>query len=159
MHMRSLILPLAILFTLHLRAQEGGAQPVKTFQPYAQPVKADPVDSPAVVAPQGDVTIEQDARIAKLMDDFAKRKHVLKGYRVQIFLGSERESGKQIRRDFLLKHVDVPAYEDYLAPNFRVRVGDCRTRLEAAKLLRDFKAEYPGAYGVPDEIEMPRLAE
>lgn len=100
----------------------------------------------------------QDARIAALMDDFAKRKHVLKGYRVQIYLG-ERDQAEELRRSFLVKHPDTPAYLSYLAPNFRVRVGDLRTRLEAEKLKRSFKDGYPGAYIVTDEIEMPRLPE
>jgi hypothetical protein len=133
---------------------------VRTFEPFKGGELMKPVaDTPVVATGPGEVIVHADERITRLMDDFGRRKHTLKGYRVQIFLGSDRQAGQQVRREFLLKHVDIPAYEDYLAPNFRVRVGDLRTRMEAARLLRDLRTEYPGAYVVPDEIEMPRLPE
>ncbi|MFZ1687166.1 MAG: SPOR domain-containing protein [Flavobacteriales bacterium] len=116
------------------------------------------VDSPSVAQP-GDVVIHQDERITKLMEQYAVHKHALKGYRVQIFLGSEREKAREMRRTFLLKHPDIGGYESYLAPNFRIRVGDLRSRLEAEKLRHELKAEFPGCYIVPDEIELPRLPE
>ena len=143
-----------------VHAQQEAPRPVKTFEPFKGGEQVTrPTDTPEVATGPGEVIIHQEERIGRLMDDFAARKHTLKGYRVQIFLGGDRQAGQQVRREFLLKHVDIPAYEDYLAPNFRVRVGDLRTRMEAARLLRELKADYPGAYIVPDEIEMPRLPE
>ncbi|MFN3875143.1 MAG: SPOR domain-containing protein, partial [Flavobacteriales bacterium] len=59
-------------------------------------------------------------------------------------------------RAYLQRNPEGTAYLSWLAPNWRLRVGDCRTRLEAERLLRDVKAQYPGSYIVPDEIEMPR---
>lgn len=116
------------------------------------------VDTPHV-AQAGDVVIHEDERITKLMEQYAAHKHPLKGYRVQIFLGSEREKAREMRRTFLLRHPDIGGYESYLAPNFRIRVGDLRTRLEAEKLRHELKTEFPGCYIVPDEIELPRLPE
>lgn len=115
------------------------------------------VDTPLVA--QGDITFEQDERISKLMGQYAAHKHPLQGYRVQIFLGSDRDKAREMRRSFLVKHPDVGGYESYLAPNFRIRVGDLRTRLEAEKLREELKTEYPGCYIVPDEIELPRIPE
>lgn len=158
--MRQMLLLVLLATGQAVGAQEIDPPPVRTFEPFKSGEPARQVaDTPVVAAGHGDVTIQEDERITRLMEDFAKRKHTLKGYRVQIFLGGDRQAGQQVRREFLLKHVDIPAYEDYLAPNFRVRVGDLRTRMEAAKLLRELKADHPGAYVVPDEIEMPRLPE
>ncbi|MEO8589127.1 MAG: hypothetical protein ABI432_07160 [Flavobacteriales bacterium] len=112
-----------------------------------------PVDTPVV---EGTVTLHADPSIERLMKDYTERKHVQKGYRVQIFLG-ERKTAEDIKRSFLQKNPDTPAYLSWLAPNFRLRVGDLRTRLEAEKLLRDMRIDHPGSYIVPDEIEMPRL--
>ncbi len=106
----------------------------------------------------GQVTIHESARIQALMKDYAGTKQPLKGYRVQIFLG-DRTKAEEIRRSFLVKHTDTPAYLDYLAPNFRVRVGDQRTKLDGEKLKQALLSEYPGLYVVPCDIEMPRLAE
>lgn len=104
----------------------------------------------------GDVTVALTPAIDKLLKAYSEHKHPKKGYRVQIFLG-ERSTAEATKRAFLQKNPDTPAYLSWLAPNFRLRVGDLRTRLEAERLLRDMKLQYPGSYIVPDDIEMPRI--
>lgn len=146
-----------LLLVLVLPAQDTARTRPSLLQYGAKPVLLQ-ADSPAVAQP-GDVSIQQDERITKLMEQYVMHKHALKGYRVQIFLGSEREKAREMRRTFLLRHPDVGGYESYLAPNFRIRVGDLRTRLEAEKLRQELKTEFPGCYIVPDEIELPRLPE
>ncbi len=120
------------------------------------------VDTPAsdtvLTQRQGDVKITVPPRIEGLLKDFANHKHTLNGYRVQIFLG-DRNTAESTKRSFLQKYPETPAYLSWLAPNFRLRVGNLRTRLEAEHLLREMKVAYPGSYIVPDEIEMPRLPE
>ncbi len=114
-----------------------------------------PVDSPATER-TGDVALKLSPEVSKLLNTYSEHKHVRKGYRVQIFLG-DRATAESTKRAFLQKNPDIPAYLSWLAPNFRLRVGDLRTRLEAEHLLRDMKVLYPGSYIVPDEIEMPRI--
>lgn len=139
----------------------------KVFVPYSQQKPVDvkaaaPTPTVASLRPtpgdSGQVTIHESARIQGLMKDYASTKQPLKGYRVQIFLG-DRNKAEEIRRSFLVKHPDTPAYLDYLAPNFRVRVGDQRTKLDGEKLKQALLNEFPGLYVVPCEIEMPRLPE
>ncbi len=112
------------------------------------------VDTPA--ATTGQLLIDAEPSIEKLMHSYSEHRHVQRGYRVQIFLG-DRKTAEETKRSFLQKNPDTPAYLSWLAPNFRLRVGDQRTRLEAEHLLRDLKLEYPGSYIVPDDIEMPVL--
>ena len=112
-------------------------------------------DTPTIVL-EGDVTVRTPAKIESLLKDYSEKKHPLQGYRVQIFLG-DRTTAENTKRAFLQKNPDVPAYLSWLAPNFRLRVGDLRTRLEAEHLLHELKIAYPGSYIVPDEIEMPRM--
>lgn len=120
--------------------------------------RAADVDTPVIGAP-GVVTFVEDPAVKALMADHVKREHVLKGYRVQIFLNADRRQAETMRAQFLQKHPEVPAYLSYQAPNFKVRVGDLLTRLEGEKLRAELKAEFPGCYIVPDEIELPRLPE
>jgi hypothetical protein len=118
--------------------------------------KAAALDTPGT---PGSVTIIEAAGVKELMAEHAKREHVLKGYRLQIFLNADRKQAETLRAQFLQKHPDVPAYLSYQAPNFKVRVGDLLTRLEGEKLRAELKAEFPGCYIVPDEIEPPVLTE
>lgn len=104
----------------------------------------------------GTISIHESERIKALMADYASKRQPLKGYRVQIFLG-DRGSAETVRRNFLQQHPGTPAYLSYLAPNFRVRVGDLRDRVSAEFLRESLKTEFPGLYIVPDDIEPPAL--
>lgn len=112
-------------------------------------------DTPTVAA-AGEVTVHEPEKVTDLMKAYNESRQPLKGYRVQVFLG-DRTKAEEVRRQFMTRHTDTPAYLSYLAPNFRIRVGDLRTKLEAEKLRDVLREEYPGLYVVPDEIEMPRV--
>lgn len=149
--MHKLFLLTACLFSGGLPAQED----VRLFRPQ-EPAKAAAAPVAQDTARQGRVHVEESSRIQSMMADYAAKKRVLKGYRVQIFLG-DRAKAESTRRAFLQQHPDVPAYLSYLAPNFRVRVGDLRDRISADALRQSLKTEFPGLYIVPDDIEPPAL--
>jgi len=56
------------------------------------------------------------------------------GYRVQICAVSDEEKARQIQRDAILKFVTEEVYLIYDTPYYKVRVGNCVTRLEADQL-------------------------
>ncbi|MCB0768158.1 MAG: SPOR domain-containing protein [Flavobacteriales bacterium] len=137
---------LAVLFGL--QALAGAAQdPVK---PFLFPHQQDTIPR------MGDVQLTFGPGVERLLAAYGEHKHRTDGYRVQIFLG-DRTTAETTKRTFLQKNPEVPVYLSWLAPNFRLRVGDCRTRLEAEHLLHEVKTTFPGSYIVPDEIEMPRV--
>ncbi len=158
----TLILIMMSAFVGHLHAQED-APPVRVFQPYQVEPTVQVVDTPVtdtVATPPtpvtGQVRITTEPGIDRLMQEYRDLPTVRQGYRVQIYLG-DRKTAEETKRSFLQKHPDMPAYLSWLAPNFRLRVGDLRTRLEAERLLHELKALYPGSYIVPDAIEPPRI--
>src|SRR5690348_586887 len=71
-----------------------------------------------------------DKLIAKQKDGNTL-KQTMPGYRIQIYFGGARQKATEIKNDFSEKHADVPSYLSYSAPNFKVRVGDFRSHLEA----------------------------
>lgn len=97
-----------------------------------------------------------DELIARQKDQNSIR-HSMAGYRVQIFFGSNRIKALELKNEFSQKNREVPAYLSYQAPNFKVRVGDFRTRLEALKFLRSIEAGYATCFIVPDDISLPVL--
>jgi len=53
---------------------------------------------------------------------------------------------------------DMPVEINYLAPNFRVRVGNFRSQLEADRFLRQIKGDFPNSYVVDEEnMGLPAL--
>lgn len=163
LRMRSIIHFILFLCTVLPALAQEDDEPVRLFEPYKPAQIILDTDSPVIdtvhaVLPMrpGKVTYLVSPAIEKLMSDYADRKHPLRGYRVQIFLG-DRAAAENIKRAFLQKHAEIPAYLSWLAPNFKLRVGDFRTRLEAEKMLHELRTTYPGCFIVPDEVEMPRL--
>jgi len=81
----------------------------------------------------------------------------LKGYRIQIHFSPEKNKANEIKTKFLSTYPEKRAYENFESPYFKVRVGDFRTRLEAYKFLTDLSIDFPGAFIVADEIDLPEI--
>ena len=81
----------------------------------------------------------------------------LKGYRIQIHFSPEKNKANEIKLKFVAAYPDKKAYENFETPYFKVRVGDFRTRLEAHKFLNEIAIDFPGAFIVADEIELPEI--
>jgi hypothetical protein len=80
------------------------------------------------------------------------------GYRVQIYSGNNRSLANRVKENFLKMYPEQPAYLDYLSPNFRVRIGDFRNKLEAQRMLHDLKQTVgDGILLVPDKINFPEV--
>ena len=107
----------------------------------------------------GKVTIIQDEKVKELLANHIElnAKAPIKGYRIKIHFGADKNKAKEIKADFITKYPNVPAYEKYDQPNFNIRVGDFRTKLEAYKFLKQVQADFPASFLVQDEIEMPKL--
>lgn len=80
-----------------------------------------------------------------------------RGYRVQIYSGPDRGKATQIKIDFLRRFPGVRSYMSYIAPTFRVKVGDFRTRKEAANMYRQVSTVYTPCMIVPDIVEINTL--
>ena len=79
-----------------------------------------------------------------------------KGYRVQIYFGADKAKANEYKAKFLGRYAgDVKAYEIYDLPNFKIRVGDFRSRMDAYRFLKKIKSEFPSAFIVESEIEFP----
>lgn len=101
-----------------------------------------------------DSLVMRHRRVNAMKDGFA-------GYRLQLYSGTgtnARQEANRLRADFMARHPQIPAYLTYQAPNFKVRVGDFRTELEAIKLQRELEYQWPGAFVVRDLIKYPKLA-
>ena len=77
------------------------------------------------------------------------------GYRIQIYFGSERNKAQELKADFLKNFPETTAYLVYHQPNFKVRLGDFRTRLEAVGFLNKLGDRYTTAFIVTDEVKLP----
>lgn len=113
-------------------------------------------------AKQGDVKVVKDEKIQKLTDfSGTPQKNEpavkIKGFRVQLFFDSDKDIVNQKRSDYLARFSEHPAYIDYLQPNFRLRAGNFRTKLQAQFWANELILDFPDAIIVEDWIDLPAL--
>ncbi|NTW33155.1 MAG: SPOR domain-containing protein [Bacteroidetes bacterium] len=108
--------------------------------------------------------ITEDVRINTLLEKhiaFNENKGCIKGFRIQIFFDSGNNSKNNaigVMNEFKIIHSTIGAYLTFQEPNYKVRVGDFRTRMDAQRFLHKIIEQYPNAYVVVDnEINLPNL--
>src|SRR5690606_5788178 len=74
------------------------------------------------------------------------------GFRVQIYSGSDRTEayGEQARFKRLYKGIDT--YLSYEEPNYRVKVGDFRSKSEAQALMQGLRKQFNNVFVFTEEI-------
>jgi len=79
------------------------------------------------------------------------------GYQLRIFSGSgprAKEEAEKARSLFLSKYENIGAYLVYDTPDYKVYVGDCRTKSEILKLISMVKVDFPNAFQVSRRINV-----
>ena len=64
---------------------------------------------------------------------------------------------KEMRNKFEETFQDIPAYLKYFDPDFKIRVGNYRNRLECIPDLHRIRKIYPASYAVKTEISLDEL--
>ena len=117
----------------------------------------------------GQVVVIQDPLVDSVLHQYeALRAEIMEnpdnkaipGFRIQIFFDSGLNSSdraKQAQAEFQEEYPDIQTYVSWKAPNYRVRVGDFKSRLEAEKVLQMIIADYPNAWVIKDEINFPQM--
>ena len=113
---------------------------------------------------KGQVTVHKDARLDKIAEFKRKGEESIEGvkidgYRIVIYFDQDKSTVEGQKAAFLSRYSEHKAYIDYLAPNYRVRVGNFRTRLEAEALKAEILSAFPTAVVVSDRIQLPALSE
>ncbi len=108
---------------------------------------------------RGNLIINADPRIDTLIQihkEEALRKGGIEGYRVQIFQGN-KENAEQAKVKFLMLHENLKVYILFQSPDFKVRVGDFRTRSEALKMKHLIENQFSSTFVVEDVISFPEI--
>ncbi|OSZ78090.1 hypothetical protein CAP35_07445 [Chitinophagaceae bacterium IBVUCB1] len=102
------------------------------------------------------VTLHADPRLDVLLKKYRNvQLGVIRsgqGYRVQIYNGNDRVKANDIRVDFIRRFPGVRTYLTYVQPQFRVKVGDFRTRADAQQLYEQVTPVYTPCMIVPDIV-------
>ena len=78
------------------------------------------------------------------------------GYRVQFYLSPNRAEAYNAQAKLNELVPDLKTYISYTEPNFKVRAGDFRTRLEAEKFKEKLKGTFTALFIIPEKINLPK---
>lgn len=105
----------------------------------------------------GEVNLKVDRRVNGLIEYNAKSGEI-DGYRVQIFFDKSKDNTDREKAKFKTRYGhEIECYVEYKAPNYRIKVGDFRTEIEAENFKQDLLGVFPTAFVVKDKIKLPRL--
>ena len=105
---------------------------------------------------EGDLRVESSASVKELIAQkiaHYKEQNSSPGYKIQIYYGSEKEC-YEIKDEFTSLFPDIPTSIIFSTPQWKLQVGEYRSRLEADKSIQSIKKEYPSAIVLATEIEL-----
>ena len=110
----------------------------------------------------GNITIHKDIRIDTLIMRTVNLNVLepeIKGYRIQIFFGSNRSKANKLKSEFMQDYPGEKIYLVYKQPYFKLLVGNYRNRIEAQKMYHTLLEDenYKGVLIIPDDIKLPDL--
>ena len=120
------------------------------------------VCSTSLIAQDGNIEVIKDKRIDALVEKQSKVtppdiKPQIDGFRVQVFFDSDKTKINAARSQVITQFPKTDTYITYNAPNFFLKVGDFRTRLEAERVKSQLEVEFPTSFIVSEKVYLPRL--
>jgi hypothetical protein len=156
---KTLLLPLALLLTLQRAAGQVDSCP-------PPPVEVDFLRDLLTPDPhsRGEVRVQGDERVGRLMElmiSVNKQAYAFPGYRIQILSTSASrlnvDSLQRYACQFEEQFPGARAYLQYIDPDFKIRVGNFKTKIEAIPLLKKIRRRYPSSYIVRETIHLKDL--
>ncbi len=98
-------------------------------------------------AQDGKTNISVDPKIDQLLKEKRKLNTGLflnEAYKIQIFYGNSEESKKKLQ-EFKREFKDLDGTIIFNSPNYKVWVGNFKTRIEVERAMVDIKKKYPTA--------------
>ena len=107
------------------------------------------------------VTVNQSRTMRSALDSYVSNNAAkkLSGFRIRVFFDngqSARTRSESIARSISNAFPGIGVYRTFESPNFKVCVGDFRTKDEALKVYHSLKATYPTAIILKETINYPR---
>jgi cell division septation protein DedD len=75
-----------------------------------------------------------------------------RGFRVQIYAGTNRSDAYATQNRFKNQYRDIDSYINYDEPNYRVKVGDFTSRSEANNFMHVLRSQYSTVFVFQEDI-------
>ena len=107
------------------------------------------------------ITVNQSRTMRSAFDNYVSNNasKKLTGYRIRVYFENgqnARNRSEAVARSISGTYPGIGVYRTFESPNFKVCVGDFRTKDEALKVYHSLKASYPTAIILRETINYPR---
>jgi len=147
-----------LLFAQHIFGQVDSVSRVELERDFLKQLSERDSVSEGVVRMSGDPRIEQ---LLRLYMSVSQRDSSFQGFRIQLLsrgaYGVDMEALQQFIEEFSLEFPDIPIYLQYIDPDFKIRIGNFRSRLESIPTLKRVVRKYPNCYPVKTIIHFRDL--
>lgn len=89
---------------------------------------------------------------AKPVDRSSATRMRARGFRVQIFSGPNRNDAYAAQSKFKSQFKDYESYISYEEPNYRVKVGDFKSRAEATQFMNVLRSSFQNVFIFTEDI-------
>ncbi len=110
------------------------------------------LSSVKLAAQQGEVIVNQDRQIDKLLELKKEMNRTESNYKIQIYNGN-RTDAQKARSEFRRSFLDLPTSMQYETPNYKIWIGNFKNRLEADRTLVKVKKKFANAFIFTPKIE------
>ena len=84
-----------------------------------------------------------------------KKKGGIEGFSIKIYTGESRDMARKTKYGFMRKFPEIISVSyERVSPNWVVKVGKFRTKLEAQKLQSIIRSEYPNTFIISTKIRV-----
>ena len=147
---------LLILITLFLGIGAAHAQDTTAVAPVDSTLLGRDILS--VIGPGAEIsqtTAVRQALSSYIRSNSAKN---LSGYRIRVYYdnGQQARARSESIEKVLRAQYGLAVYRTFESPNYKVTIGDFRTKDEALKVYNALKGSYPTAYIIKETINYPR---
>ncbi|MBI3232632.1 MAG: hypothetical protein HYZ42_01080 [Bacteroidetes bacterium] len=114
----------------------------------------------AFAGAQGSLKVNMSEEVdTLLLKNLEKNKsnHNFSGFRIQVYQGTERATAFEKKKELMALFPDESVYLLFNEPNYKIRIGNYRTKIEAQKLYQYLLTIYPQTFIVPDKIDINEL--
>ena len=111
-------------------------------------------------AADGKSEIDQPAAIRDAFRKYVSRNagKPMSGYRIRVYFDNDQKArarSEAVARTIAGRYPGLRVYRTFESPNFKVSVGDFRSKDEALRLFNELKVQYPSAFLMKENINYP----
>lgn len=99
----------------------------------------------------GHIKYELDS-VNRIMIEQNRAKRYVDGFTIQVYTGNDRDAANEAVEKVNMLNTDLNPQIRYYQPNYKVKVGQYISKLEAHQIFESLKQEFPLALLIPERI-------